>query len=64
MPPSSSTAGQALVTSRPTSGTGGRDRLDLGAWPAVVAPASALLVLSGLLALWLWRIPSLDPLRR
>ena len=35
-----------------------------GAWPAVVALASALLVLSGLLALWLWRIPSLDPLRR
>jgi YNFM family putative membrane transporter len=35
-----------------------------GAWPAVIGLASALLLVSGLLALWLRRIPSLDPLRR
>jgi YNFM family putative membrane transporter len=35
-----------------------------GAWPAVVALASALVLVSGLLALWLRRTPSLDPMRR
>jgi YNFM family putative membrane transporter len=36
----------------------------VGGWPAVVLLASVLLVVSGLLALWLRRTPSLDPLRR
>lgn len=36
----------------------------LGAWPAVVLLASGLLLLTGLLALWLRRTPSLDPLLR
>ena len=35
-----------------------------GGWPAVVALATALLAVSGLLALVLHRTPSLDPLRR
>jgi YNFM family putative membrane transporter len=36
----------------------------VGAWPAVVQLASALVVVSGLLAVWLRHTPSLDPLRR
>jgi YNFM family putative membrane transporter len=36
----------------------------VGAWPAVVVLASALLLVSGLLALWLRGTPSLDPVRR
>ena len=36
----------------------------LGAWPAVVLLASALVVVTGGLALWLRRTPSLDPVRR
>jgi MFS transporter, YNFM family, putative membrane transport protein len=36
----------------------------VGAWPAVVLLASSLLLVSGLLAVWLRRTPSLDPLRR
>jgi MFS transporter, YNFM family, putative membrane transport protein len=36
----------------------------VGAWPGVVVLAGALFLVSGLLALWLRRIPSLDPLRR
>jgi MFS transporter, YNFM family, putative membrane transport protein len=36
----------------------------VGAWPAVVLLASALVLLSGLFALWLRRTPSLDPMRR
>lgn len=35
-----------------------------GGWPAVVVLASALLLVCGLLAGWLRRTPSLDPLRR
>jgi YNFM family putative membrane transporter len=35
-----------------------------GAWPAVVLLSSALLLVTALLALWLRRTPSLDPLRR
>jgi MFS transporter, YNFM family, putative membrane transport protein len=35
-----------------------------GAWPGVVALAGGLLLVTGLLALWLRRIPSLDPLLR
>jgi YNFM family putative membrane transporter len=35
-----------------------------GAWPAVVALASALLLITALLALRLRSIPSLDPVRR
>jgi YNFM family putative membrane transporter len=35
-----------------------------GAWPAVAGLAATLLVICALLALWLLRIPSLDPLRR
>jgi MFS transporter, YNFM family, putative membrane transport protein len=36
----------------------------VGAWPGVVVLAAALFLVSGLLALWLRRTPSLDPLRR
>jgi MFS transporter, YNFM family, putative membrane transport protein len=36
----------------------------VGAWPAVVGLASALVLVSGMLALGLRRIPSLDPVRR
>jgi MFS transporter, YNFM family, putative membrane transport protein len=36
----------------------------VGAWPAVVLLASALVVVTGGLALWLRRTPSLDPVRR
>jgi MFS transporter, YNFM family, putative membrane transport protein len=36
----------------------------VGAWPAVVLLASALVVVTGGIALWLRRTPSLDPLRR
>ncbi len=36
----------------------------VGGWPAVVALATGLLVVSALLALWLRNTPSLDPLRR
>jgi MFS transporter, YNFM family, putative membrane transport protein len=36
----------------------------LGAWPAVVLLASALVVVTGGFALWLRRTPSLDPVRR
>jgi MFS transporter, YNFM family, putative membrane transport protein len=36
----------------------------VGAWPAVVLLASTLVVITGLLALWLRRTPSLDPVRR
>lgn len=36
----------------------------VAAWPGVVVLACALLAVSGLLALWLRRLPSLDPLRR
>jgi YNFM family putative membrane transporter len=36
----------------------------VGAWPGVVALATALFLISGLLALWLRRIPSLDPVLR
>ena len=36
----------------------------VGAWPGVVLLASSLLFLSALLATWLRRTPSLDPLRR
>ncbi len=36
----------------------------VAAWPGVVLLASALLLVSELLALWLRRTPSLDPLRR
>jgi YNFM family putative membrane transporter len=36
----------------------------VGAWPGVVVLATSLFVVTGLLALWLVRIPSLDPLRR
>jgi YNFM family putative membrane transporter len=36
----------------------------LGAWPGVVLLSSGLVLVTGLLALWLRRTPSLDPLRR
>jgi YNFM family putative membrane transporter len=36
----------------------------VGAWPGVVVLAAALFLVSGLLALWLRRTPSLDPLAR
>jgi YNFM family putative membrane transporter len=36
----------------------------LGAWPAVVVLSCGLVLVSGLLTLWLRRIPSLDPERR
>jgi len=36
----------------------------VGGWPGVVLLSSALLLVTGLLALWLRRTPSLDPLRR
>jgi MFS transporter, YNFM family, putative membrane transport protein len=36
----------------------------VGAWPAVVLLASTLVVITGLLALWLRRTPSRDPVRR
>jgi YNFM family putative membrane transporter len=36
----------------------------VGAWPGVVLLVTGLLVVTGLLALWLRRIPSLDPLIR
>ncbi|WP_041775753.1 MFS transporter [Blastococcus saxobsidens] len=36
----------------------------VAAWPGVVVLACALLAVSGLLSLWLRRLPSLDPLRR
>jgi MFS transporter, YNFM family, putative membrane transport protein len=36
----------------------------VGAWPAVVLLASALVVVTGGLTLWLRRTPSLDPVRR
>ena len=36
----------------------------IGAWPGVVLLSSALLLVTGLLALWLRRAPSLDPARR
>ena len=36
----------------------------LAAWPGVVLVAGGLLLLTGLLALWLRRMPSLDPLLR
>jgi YNFM family putative membrane transporter len=35
-----------------------------GGWSAVVALAVGLLAVTGLLALWLRRTPSLDPQRR
>lgn len=35
----------------------------VGAWPGVVLLSSALILITGLLALWLRRTPSLDPLR-
>ena len=36
----------------------------VGAWPAVVLLATALMLVTGLLAVWLRLTPSLDPLRR
>ena len=36
----------------------------VGGWPGVVLLAGGLVVVTGVLALWLRRIPSLDPLVR
>jgi YNFM family putative membrane transporter len=37
---------------------------DVGGWPGVVLLGTGLVILTGLLAVWLRRMPSLDPLRR